>query len=722
METDQPANDDSTNQQSVPRQNDQVRVIGRDEMTISESENYPCTIMDSGRSYDDDTAAIPNSVAVESDNNNIVSLEGYLDHGNVNMAEQAGNEAQHFDSSESSSGEGESSDSESSAGDDSEDEHDNKNDGLSDYERLRLRNIQRNEARLAQLGLLTKAAACSANTTNIGDSGGTGTARVMIGSIQQSQQPRKKKKTVVAAPLPRRSLPPRRCAKLKRKKSTIARSSSSIPFRERGSVGSSMIESECDYDSDEFSLTASPIKIRRTLRPQPHQEQLDENHLKHYLKTRRARRGRPKREEYVYACDERCKECGGEWKFDNNTGENDENDEFGVYDGGDLEERTRLIRCKDCRGAFHLSCMLVHGKHIDKDDGSKPAAGDVSSAFADDARVEDLYIGGEDKENHESRNLTAVLSEYTEADAKKEKFEKDRMSTSADIDTFEESCSTRDPKRCHRCEVKRRAQQKNQPRSSPSVFSHLLEAIIGRKTVQVRVTPKSALEANTNGKVIMCYVTLRGVMNDTAFRSGDTSVNGKRKVVTWGSPLEDVAKEDVITRQLRKLIDKALSDVDHARLQDYSCAALRKRIFAGNHDGGDGVQTMATIAATAVRLGGIRMLAASMRHHPDRPTIQAEAMCTLSEITWICPHLGIETINRNVVDDEEGSGCLDLAIAAMERHGVHSKVQQLGCGYLRALSYDVDCCTRLKESRAVATVVDSIRRNPRKANVVMEGR
>ena len=73
-------------------------------------------------------------------------------------------------------------------------------------------------------------------------------------------------------------------------------------------------------------------------------------------------------------------------------------------------------------------------------------------------------------------------------------------------------------------------------------------------------------------------------------------------------------------------------------------------------------------------------------------------------------------------NEEAGGSCLDLAVAAMERHPVHSKVQQMGCGYLRAVSYDAECCARLKKSSAVATVADSIRLNPRKVHVVMEGR
>ena len=45
----------------------------------------------------------------------------------------------------------------------------------------------------------------------------------------------------------------------------------------------------------------------------------------------------------------------------------------------------------------------------------------------------------------------------------------------------------------------------------------------------------------------------------------------------------------------------------------------------------------------------------------------------------------------------------------------------MGCGLLRALSYDAECCVRLK-TKAVSVVVDSIRRNPRKVDVMIEGR
>ena len=46
----------------------------------------------------------------------------------------------------------------------------------------------------------------------------------------------------------------------------------------------------------------------------------------------------------------------------------------------------------------------------------------------------------------------------------------------------------------------------------------------------------------------------------------------------------------------------------------------------------------------------------------------------------------------------------------------------MGCGLLRALSYDAECCVQLKKKKAVSVVVDSIKHNPRKVDVMIEGR
>lgn len=703
----------------------------------------------------------------------------------------------------------ESSDSENDGSeesdDDGDDDFDDEDDGLSEYERLRLRNIRRNEARLAELGLLSKAAARSSSASG-GGAGGAGAAGGILGRFLgsadggESKQSKKKKKPASKAPVPRRSLPPRRS---KRKRSSMDPGvASDAPKKKRGPSPGPRAPSTrspapsvrsrfevVEYDSDESSH-ASPVRVRRTLRPQPHQAALDEGHLKHYLKTRRSRRGRPKREEYVYACDEVCRECGGEWRFNDAGGGCSQGEVEGIDtdDLDELEERTRLIRCKDCRGAFHLGCMLIHGKKDARqgEDGGKSAVVVVTAAAEEDGKLaassaveeggkaaaidssgsaalvssgstdeedgkpdvsfestgegdripyaidssdstKDKEDGKEWKEGEEERgegqqssalsseNSTESMVAEAEVDATARAKEKDdRKPATFSAESVDEMLQslTRDPKRCYLCELKRRSQQNQQEepeqnhQKEPAPMSPLplLEASIGERTVHVRVTPEPKLEASVNGREVTCYVTIQGT-------ASCDEKGSPRKRVTWGSPLEDLAKEDAATARLRKLIAKALARGDHAQLQDHSCAALRRLVFAADDE--------PHAAVGAARLGGVRMLANAMRRHPERPVLQAEALCTLSEIVWLCPHLGIETIDN---DEDDGGSCLDLAIAAMERHTVHAKVQQMGCGYFRAVSYDAKCCARLKKSSAVATVADSIRRNPRKVDVVMEGR
>ena len=52
----------------------------------------------------------------------------------------------------------------------------------------------------------------------------------------------------------------------------------------------------------------------------------------------------------------------------------------------------------------------------------------------------------------------------------------------------------------------------------------------------------------------------------------------------------------------------------------------------------------------------------------------------------------------------------------------HAKVLEMGCGLLRALSYDAECCAQLNKKKAVSVVVESIKHNPRKVDVMIEGR
>ena len=349
-----------------------------------------------------------------------------------------------------------------------EDDNDKENnivdEGLSEYERLRLKNIERNQQRLASLGLLRTEEKGSTQA---------------ITKAAASSSSRKRKDSSLLPP-PRRSLPRRRCSMLKRTDSDVRTS-----------------DHDDDDIDDDYSAMPSPIPITRTLRPQSHQKLLNEQHLKEYMRTRRVRRGRPRREEYEYKCEEQCAHCGGGWIFDNEmkrtdrSMEEDDDDDDVVNlenidtscdgadvdnryanDNVDIEERTRLIRCKDCRGAFHLDCMLIHGKeHSEKD-------------AAEDARVE-------------------MTNSCTQTNS------------SSIVEPL--SMTTRDPKRCYQCAVNhQKAGGRHLTTSTATCSLSLLEATIENRAVVVRVSIGPLLEANVNGRDMMCIVTLRGRASSSA--------------------------------------------------------------------------------------------------------------------------------------------------------------------------------------------------------------
>ncbi len=104
---------------------------------------------------------------------------------------------------------------ESGEGDESDDgdENDERNedcgedDGLSDYERLRLRNIRRNEARLARLGLLSGTAPSSISAADDGGVAGGASRGSDSASVGGKKRKRMKEKVAIGK---QQSLPPRR--------------------------------------------------------------------------------------------------------------------------------------------------------------------------------------------------------------------------------------------------------------------------------------------------------------------------------------------------------------------------------------------------------------------------------------------------------------------------------------------------------------------------------
>ena len=505
------------------------------------------------------------------------------DNNNTNQEEEPSSQQHQDDSSSSESDEEESSSSSS------EEESDNE-EGLSEYELLRKRNIKRNQKRLRKLGLLT-----DNNTSALS----AAAAKSNGGESNSNSKPKQVRKQQSKAPIQRRSLPRRKCAKLSLLLSNNNNENSTSNDTNNKANG---------YESDESSIAPSPIKITRILHPQPHQkkslEQQEETNVKQYKRTRRMKRGRPKREEYEYVCNDSCKVCGGGWILNDSNSEN-------------LEEETRLIRCKECRGAFHLKCMLAK----DNDSGDdKGRSGD------DDNKNED--------EEDEDRKMPASVSNDNNANV-------DDNGMSLEVVQEQE---TRDPKRCYKCEeeYKRRKEHEQQHTSTTQSSLPVLEATLSNnQTVRVRITPEPLLEANVNGKDVSVSIVLNsGGTNDGSNNEANNTTksskeaNGltcphcskefvsqggldyhiekkvcqrraqRKKHVTWGTPLEEKEEgnddDDPTTKKIRKIINKALADTDYAKLQDYSCAALRKHLPKD--------------ADKVVRLGGIQMLIAAMEH------------------------------------------------------------------------------------------------------------
>lgn len=279
---------------------------------------------------------------------------------------------------------------------------------LSEYELLRLRNIQRNEARLLALGLIHNVPTKS------------GEEQTKTKSSNKSKENQRKKNSTInddtKSLVPLRNLPKRSCATRRTNTDTA---------------------NDDDDNNDGYeSPPPSPIQPKRVLTLQPHQMEVDEaeSHLPVYKRTRRERRGRPRLEDYTYVCDEICSHCGGEWEL---NGDNEED-----------EEETRLFRCKDCRGAFHMQCMLVHGKS--KDDEVKEDGENIGE------KVEEL-------QKEDERNEDCIV-----------------------------------PKRCFQCECNKDKRR--------HVFVPTLDAVIANKEVSVRITPQPSLEAIVNEKNVACCI------------------------------------------------------------------------------------------------------------------------------------------------------------------------------------------------------------------------
>ena len=161
-------------------------------------------------------------------------------------------------------------------------------------------------------------------------------------------------------------------------------------------------------------------------------------------------------------------------------------------------------------------------------------------------------------------------------------------------------------------------------------------------------------------------------------------------------PLND----DHIGKKIRQIIVNALQNPDNAKTQDLACEALRN--LANDPDD----------VSKIIRLGGLKMVAKAMKDHPDKTIVQAEASALLSQLAWVDPACSAAIITE---------GLHHLVLSSMRRHVNHLKVQQMGCGFFRSLSYDFANHECIENVNGVVEIIDAMKRNAKKKLVMIEG-
>ena len=157
---------------------------------------------------------------------------------------------------------------------------------------------------------------------------------------------------------------------------------------------------------------------------------------------------------------------------------------------------------------------------------------------------------------------------------------------------------------------------------------------------------------------------------------------------------------DTASIKVRKLIKGAYKNPDDSKVQDKAIEHLRK--FATSSEDIDKI----------ILAGGIEMMARAMQQHPDKSIVQAEACCTVGEMAWIQPQLANKLAH---------SGILNFIVSAMDHHRNNMKVQQMGCGAFRALSYDGANVQVIHDADGPAAVLKAMKNNPNKLLVQREG-
>jgi hypothetical protein len=92
--------------------------------------------------------------------------------------------------------------------------------------------------------------------------------------------------------------------------------------------------------------------------------------------------------------------------------------------------------------------------------------------------------------------------------------------------------------------------------------------------------------------------------------------------------------------------------------------------------------------------------------------VQAEASALLSQLAWVDPACSAAII---------AEGLHHLVLSSMKRHVNHLKVQQMGCGFFRSLSYDFANHECIENVNGVVEIIDAMKRNAKKEMIMKQG-
>mmetsp|Transcript_34391 Transcript_34391/g.72464 ORF Transcript_34391/g.72464 Transcript_34391/m.72464 type:complete len:1592 (+) Transcript_34391:26-4801(+) len=159
-------------------------------------------------------------------------------------------------------------------------------------------------------------------------------------------------------------------------------------------------------------------------------------------------------------------------------------------------------------------------------------------------------------------------------------------------------------------------------------------------------------------------------------------------------------KDDPVGNKIRLIIVKAIKNPQNSKVQDKACEVLRA------------MATTSENVSKITDLGGLKMVSKAMKDHPNKTIVQAEASALLAELIWINP-----SCTAAIVEE----GCIQLVLNSMQHHGTHLKVQQMACGFFRAMSYDVANHGTINSVNGVGVIIDAMKRNMKKYEILTEG-